>query len=115
MKLPNVLIDSIEIVQLSAEKLIASPKTTAVVSAYSVAAGLSAFIDWFSDALPKMAIFAGLLGALVLAYLNWKKIKVAEAEALKLKWEAENAELKNRQLKETMSHRMGIRKTDLES
>lgn len=98
MKLPNTLLSSIETVQIAAEKL-TGPKTTAIVSVYSVAAGMSAFINWFSEALPKMAIFAGMLGALILAYLNWKKIKVADAEAVKLKWEADNAELRNIQLR----------------
>lgn len=105
MKLPSVLTDSIEILQITTEKVIANPKTSAFVSAYSVVAGLSAFIDWFAEALPKMAILAGLLGALILAYLNWKKIKVVEAEARKLAWEAENAELRNRELREAMLRR----------
>lgn len=113
MKLPSALSDFTEIMQIGAEKILASPKTTAVVSVYSVAAGLSAIVNWFAEALPTLAILAGMLGALVLAYLNWKKIKVVEAEALKLKWEAENAELKNRELREAMSHSMEMRKGDL--
>lgn len=105
MKLPSILTDLIEIASIASERIIANPKTSAFVSAYSVVAGLSAFIDWFSEALPKMAILAGLLGALILAYLNWKKIKVVEAEARKLAWEAENAELRNRELREAMLKR----------
>lgn len=113
MKLPNILSDSIELAQIAVQKVMNSERTSAAVSVYSVAAGLSAAIDWFNEALPNMAIFAGLMGALVLAYLNWKKIKVAEAEALKLKWEAENAELRNRQLREAMATRMEMRKSDM--
>jgi len=99
MRLPHVLNDLTETVQIGAEKVIGSGRTAAAVSVYSVVAGLSAFINWFTEALPTMAIMAGMVGALVLAWLNWQRIKVVKAEARKLEWEADNAELKNQELR----------------
>lgn len=95
MKWHNLIADSQELLQTAVEKAAESPKTTVLVSAYSFLAGFSAMADWFSSALPKMAIFAGFIGALILAYLNWKKTKLIDIEA-------EGARLKNRMIREEM-------------
>lgn len=95
MKWPRIIDDSKELLQITAEKALESPKTTMAVSAYSFVAGLSAFLDWFAQALPTLAIFAGFVGAVVLAHMNWKKRILAEIEA-------ENAKLRGRILREQM-------------
>ena len=82
MKLPTLLNDSREMLQIAGEKLIESPKPTVYVSAYTFAVGISSFMDWFSEALPKIAIFAGIVGVLVLARLNHKKGKLTDIETL---------------------------------
>lgn len=100
MRWPRIIEDSKELLQITAEKALESPKTTIAVSAYSFVAGLSAFIDWFTASLPTLAIFAGFVGAVILAHLNWKKRKLAEIEA-------DNAKMKGRLLREQM-RQMGI-------
>lgn len=116
MRFQNLLSDSREMLQIAGEKLIETPKPTVYVSAYTVAVGISSFMDWFSEALPKIAIFAGIIGVLVLARLNHKKGKLTDLEALlrdeQLKaarfsvetaqQEAENAHIENRLLREKM-------------
>ncbi len=82
MKLPSLLNDSKEMLQIAGERLIESPKPTVYVSAYTFAVGISSFMDWFSEALPKIAIFAGIVGVLVLARLNHKKGKLTDIETL---------------------------------
>lgn len=56
--------------QSVAERLIESPKTTAVVSAYSTAAGMAGLQQWITGIGSMLAVFAGLIGVLVLARLN---------------------------------------------
>ena len=114
MKLPSLLTDSREILQTAAEKLIESPKPTVYMSAYTFAVGMSAFFNWFSEALPKIAIFAGIVGVCVLARLNHKKTKLTERETIlkdqeieKEKINAENARIENRILREKM-RQMGV-------
>lgn len=103
MKWPSILNDSGTVIRVAAETLTDNPKTTAFVSAYSFAAGLSAFVDWFIVSMPTMAIFAGFAGAVILAHLNWKKMKLVELEALKLKAETELANLRTREQREKMA------------
>lgn len=103
MKWPSILSDLGTVLRVTAETLAENPKTTAFVSAYSFAAGLSAFVDWFVVSLPTLAIFAGFLGAVILAHLNWKKMKLVELEALKLKAETELANLRTREQREKMA------------
>lgn len=121
MKLPSLLSDSREMLQIAGERLIESPKPTVYVSAYTFAVGISSFMDWFSEALPKIAIFAGIVGVLVLARLNHKKGKLTDIETLlkdkqleAARYEvetaqhaAENAHIKNRMLREEM-RQMGV-------
>lgn len=95
MKLPQIIEDSRELLQITGEKLSSSPTPTIAVSAYSILSGMSAFFDWFKDVLPSMAIFAGFVGAVVLAQLNWTNRKKAEIEM-------ENAKLQQRILREKM-------------
>lgn len=95
MKLPQIIEDSKELLQIGGERILESPKTTIAVSAYSMVAGLSSLVNWFAEALPTLAIFAGFIGAVVLAQLNYKKRKLAEIET-------ENAKLKGRILREQM-------------
>lgn len=100
MKSPSLLSDIGSLMKMTGEALADNYKTTAFVSAYSFAAGLSAFLDWFTTALPTLAIFAGFLGALVLAHLNWKKSKLTDLEARKLEAELEYTKLNTRRLRE---------------
>lgn len=107
MKLPTILSDSKEILQIAGEKLIETPKPTVYMSVYTFAVGMSSFIDWFSAALPKLAVLAGFVGVCVLARLNWKKTKLTEAETILKDLEAENARIENRILREKM-RQMGV-------
>lgn len=56
--------------QSVAERVIESPKTTAAVSAYSTAAGMASMQQWITGIGSMLAVFAGLIGVLVLARLN---------------------------------------------
>lgn len=89
-----------ELLQIAAEKAAESPKTAVAVSAYSTLGGLAALLDWVSGALPSLAILAGFIGALVLAWLNWKRGKLVEIQV-------ENEKLRGRLLREK-GHAMGI-------
>ncbi len=53
------------------EKALESPKTTAVTSAFSTAAGLASLQQWVTGIGSTLAVLAGLVGALVLARLNY--------------------------------------------
>lgn len=59
--------------QSIAERAVESPKTTAAVSAYSTAAGLASIQQWITGIGSTLAVFAGLIGVLVLARLNYIK------------------------------------------
>ena len=52
------------------ERVAESPKTTAIVSAFSTAAGVASFQQWITGIASTLAVFAGLIGVLVLARLN---------------------------------------------
>lgn len=54
-----------------AERALESPKTTAAVSSFSTAAGLATMQQWVTGAVSTLAVMAGLVGALVLARLNF--------------------------------------------
>lgn len=82
-----------ELSQIAVEKAAESPKTTVLVSAFSTLGGLAKILDWVSGALPTMAILAGFLGALVLAWLNWKRAKLVDVEI-------ENQKINGRMLRE---------------
>lgn len=56
-----------------AERAIDSPKVTAAVSAYSTAAGVATIQQWITGIGSTLAVFAGLIGVLVLARLNYIK------------------------------------------
>ena len=114
MKLTTLLNESKELLQIVGEKMIESPKPTLYVSAYSFAVGMSSFIDWFSEALPKMAVLAGFAGVIVLARLNLKKTRLTEAETVlkdieaeTARIDAENARIENRILLEKLKN-MGV-------
>jgi hypothetical protein len=79
--------------QSAAERVMESPKTTALVSAYSTAAGLAALQQWITGLGSTLAVFAGLIGVLVLARLNWIK--------------SENEKIRGRLLREK-AHEMGV-------
>lgn len=64
--------------QLVAQRVIESPKTTAAASAFSTAAGVATFQQWITGVASTMAVFAGLIGVLVLARLNWIKSRNEE-------------------------------------
>lgn len=107
MKLPTLLTESREILQIVGEKLIESPKPTLYVSAYAFAVGMTDVIDFFNAAIPKLAVLAGFIGVVILARLNWKKTKLTDAEKLLKDLEAENARIENRILREKM-RKMGV-------
>jgi len=79
--------------QSAVERVLESPKTTAAVSAYSTAAGLAALQQWITGLGSTLAVFAGLIGVLVLARLNWIK--------------SENEKIRGRLLREK-AHDMGV-------
>lgn len=56
--------------QSAIERVAESPKTTAIVSAFSTAAGVASFQQWITGIASTLAVFAGLIGVLVLARLN---------------------------------------------
>lgn len=56
-----------------AQKALESPKTTAAASAFSTAAGLATLQQWVTGVGSTLAVLAGLVGALVLARLNYIK------------------------------------------
>lgn len=56
-----------------AERASESSKATAAVSAYSTAAGLASIQQWITGIGSTLAVFAGLIGVLVLARLNYIK------------------------------------------
>lgn len=95
MKLPQIISDSRELLQIAGEKLTSNPTPTIAVSSYSILSGMSAFFGWFKDVLPSLAIFAGFVGAVVLAQLNWVNRKKAEIDM-------ENSKLQGRILREQM-------------
>ena len=53
-----------------ADKAAESFKATAIVSTYSAAAGVATFQQWITGIASTLAVFAGLIGVLVLARLN---------------------------------------------
>lgn len=61
-----------------ATRVAESPKTTAAASAFSTAAGVASFQQWITGLGSTMAVFAGLIGVLVLARLNWIKSRNEE-------------------------------------
>jgi hypothetical protein len=54
-------------------RAIESPKVAASASAFSTASGVAALQQWVTGAASTLAVFAGLVGVLVLARLNWIK------------------------------------------
>jgi hypothetical protein len=56
-----------------ADKAAESSKATAVVSAYSTAAGVATLQQWITGIGSTLAVFAGLIGVLILARLNYIK------------------------------------------
>lgn len=54
-----------------AERAVESPKTIAATSAFSTAAGLASLQQWVTGIGSTLAVFAGLIGALALARLNY--------------------------------------------
>jgi len=79
------------------ERVVESPKTiaaaTVATSAFSTAAGLASLQQWITGLGASLAVWAGLLGVLVLARLNWIK--------------SENEKIRSRLLKEK-AHEMGV-------
>lgn len=75
------------------ERVIESPKTTVAASAFSTAVGLASLQQWITGLGASLAVWAGLLGVLVLARLNWIK--------------SENEKIRSRLLKEK-AHEMGV-------
>lgn len=55
------------------QRVAESPKATATASAFSTAAGLASIQQWLTGWASTLAVFAGLIGVLVLARLNWIK------------------------------------------
>ncbi len=85
-----------EISQVVADKVIESPKAAGVVSAYATLSGVAGFFDWVQGALPSLAILAGLIGALVLAWANWKR-------GLLLSEQVENEKIRGRLMREKVA------------
>lgn len=53
-----------------AERLLDSPKTTTAISTYSTVAGVASMQQWITGIGSTLAVFAGLIGVLVMARLN---------------------------------------------
>lgn len=61
--------------QHTLQRAIESPKTTAVASTFSTLAGVASIQQWLTGIASTLAVFAGLVGVIVLARLNWVKIE----------------------------------------
>lgn len=118
MKLPNILSESAQVAQIVAEKLTETDKPTIYASVYTIALGVTSFIDWFSQSLSQIGILTGIFGVLVLARLNHKTTKLrevetqlkavelaaAQAEADERKSEADSARIENRIMREKLKN-----------
>lgn len=128
MKLNNLLTESAQVMETVAQRLTETDKPTIYASVYTIAMGITSFIDWFSSSLTQIGILTGIFGVLVLARLNHKTAKLRDvetelkaAELAKAKWEAEqrsdaertakikaeNAQLENRRMREQLL-KMGV-------
>lgn len=94
-----------EISQIAVVKVVESPKAASAVFAYSTLAGVAAALDWMSGALPSLAILAGLIGALVLAWANWKR-------GLLLSEQVANEKIRGRLLRERVAEMGAELRTD---
>ena len=118
MKLPNILSESAQVAQIVAEKLTETDKPTIYASAYTIALGVSSFVDWFSQSLSQIGILTGIFGVLILARLNHKTTKLreietalkaveleaAQAQAAERKDEAESARIEMRIMREKLKN-----------
>lgn len=59
--------------QSAVDRVVESPKTIAIASTFSTAAGLASFQQWITGFGAGLAVWGGLFGVLVLARLNWIK------------------------------------------
>ena len=118
MKLPNILSESAQVAQIVAEKLTETDKPTIYASVYTIALGVSSFVDWFSQSLSQIGILTGIFGVLILARLNHKTTKLreietalkaveleaAQAQAAERKDEAESARIEMRIMREKLKN-----------
>lgn len=93
MSWPRLMTESSEISQIIAEKVLASPKTSIAVFSYTTLSGIAAALDWISGALPTLAILAGFVGTLTLAWRNWRSGRLSDIQA-------ENEKIRGRLLRE---------------
>jgi hypothetical protein len=80
MKLPTILNDSKELLQIGIERIADSSKPAIVVYSYTFAAGFSSAMDWVVGMLPNLCMLAGFIGTVILAHANWKKSQREEIE-----------------------------------
>lgn len=73
MRLPTILSDSRELLQIGIEKVAESSKPAIVLYSYTFSAGFSSAMGWIAGALPNLCMLAGFIGTVILAHANWKK------------------------------------------
>jgi hypothetical protein len=105
MKWHGILSDAKELLQITGEKLIESPKPAIAVYSYSFTMGfLSTAFDVLKTGLPFASMVVGFIGATLMARLTWKK---SQREAIA----TETEKLENRMARERM-RLMGIELRD---
>lgn len=100
MKLPTILNDSRELLQIGIDRVADSAKPAIVVYTYTFSAGFSSAMGWIVGVLPNLCMLAGFIGTVLLAHANWKK---SQREGI----ETETAKIHQRIAREEL-HKLGV-------
>lgn len=73
MRLPTILSESRELLQIGIERIADSSKPAIVVYSYTFTAGFASAMNWIVGVLPNLCMLAGFIGTVLLAHANWKK------------------------------------------